>query len=140
MLEVSFLPARGMIITISHDDIFNANTRRRSLLLSRLLSALDFPLTVLPSPLLRFIFLGSLRGSRPLAQLHSSLLAWLLACKWTLRDRCALYHVDRKTVGQPWHFSLMSLEMDDSPGEMAAGLGIKLAATKLAKWIFTYPD
>lgn len=111
-----------MIIAIGHDDILDANTSRRGLLLSRLLSALDFPLAVLPSPLLRFIFLGSLRGSSPLAQLHSSLLAWLLACKWTLRDRCALYHVDRNTVGRPRHLGLMSLEMDDSPGEMAAGL------------------
>lgn len=111
-----------MIIPISHSDIFNANTRRRSLLLSRLLSALELPIAVLPSPLLRFIFLGSLCGRNALAQLHSSLLAWLLARKWTLRDGCALYHVDRKTVGWPWQFGLMSLEMDDSPGEMAARL------------------
>lgn len=111
-----------MIITIRHSDIFNTNTRRRSLLLSRFLSALEFTIAVLPSPLLGFIFLGSLCGRNALAQLHSSLLAGLLACKWTLRDRCALYHVDRKTVGWPRQFSLMSLEMDDSPGEVAAGL------------------
>lgn len=86
---------RGVSICVRRSSIStSSSTSSRSLLLASLLPTLDLALPILAISLFSFRLFGCRRRRDLLAQLESTLLAGLLACKWRLGYGSTLDHID----------------------------------------------